>query len=373
MSLSVLHVAPIWGNPSQGLTYSIPALIAAQQDAGADVALLSSANQYPSFDGMSCPIHWLRESKDQNSIRKLISKFDLLVFHSTYIVRQVRLGELARDLGIPYVITPRGGMTRRAADRSRLKKFIANRLFYRNFVAGASAIHCLTAHEAEESQHWRRPIFVVGNGIKVHSFGDVSSDRKRTSKKMRAVFIGRLSIMHKGLDLLIKGFAEFIKGAGTEVLELHLYGPDDRGSSKALKKLIEDLKLDDHVTLHGPVYEDVKHEVLNDADLFCLTSRFEGHPIAVLEALSYGIPCLLTPGTNMANEVSAAGAGWGVVESARGVAGGLRIACRDLAVVADLRTSAYQLSKQYAWASVAVETLKEYQQVVEVHRYCSEN
>ena len=42
-------------------------------------------------------------------------------------------------------------------------------------------------------------------------------------------------------------------------------------------------------------------------DLFIHTFRFEGHPIAVLEALSYGIPCLLTPGTNMAGEVEAAG------------------------------------------------------------------
>jgi glycosyltransferase involved in cell wall biosynthesis len=40
-------------------------------------------------------------------------------------------------------------------------------------------------------------------------------------------------------------------------------------------------------------------------DLFIHTFRFKGHPIAVLEALSYGIPCLLTPGINIASGVEA--------------------------------------------------------------------
>lgn len=114
-----------------------------------------------------------------------------------------------------------------------------------------------------------------------------------------------------------------------------------------------------------------KCKVLSDADLFCLTSRFEGHPIAVLEALSYGLPCLLTPGTNMAREVSVGKAGWEVAESAVGVAEGLHIACRDLASQLDLRKSAYRLSKEYLWSKVAQEILIEYQKIIEVQRHCS--
>ncbi|MBD2508806.1 glycosyltransferase [Nostoc muscorum FACHB-395] len=59
-------------------------------------------------------------------------------------------------------------------------------------------------------------------------------------------------------------------------------------------------------------------------DLLIHTFRFEGHPIAVLEALSYGIPCLLTPGTNIAGEVEAAGAGWSVEDTPAAIAKGMQ-------------------------------------------------
>ena len=371
MSLSVLHVAPVWGDPSQGLTYSIPALIASQKEAGADVALLSTASRVPDFGNVNYPIAWIRQYRGKESIHEYIRKFDLIVFHSTYIISQWKVGLVARDLGIPYIITPRGGMTRKAAGRSRVKKMIANCLFFRNFTQRAAAIHCLTAHEAEETKHWKCPIFVAGNGIQVRSIRGFCLDRSVSSKNIQAVFLGRLSIMHKGLDILIRGFADFVRDAGTEVVDLHLYGPDDRGSSKALKKLIKKLDLETNVTLHNPVYGDAKWKVLSDADLFCLTSRFEGHPIAVLEALSCGLPCLLTPGTNMAREVSIGQAGWEVAESAVSVAEGLHIACGDLASQLDLRKSAYRLSKEYLWPKVAQKTLIEYQKIIDVQLHCS--
>ena len=44
--------------------------------------------------------------------------------------------------------------------------------------------------------------------------------------------------------------------------------------------------------------------------IFVLTSRFEGHPMGLIEALSYGLPSLVTTGTNMAKEIESNNAGW---------------------------------------------------------------
>ena len=58
--------------------------------------------------------------------------------------------------------------------------------------------------------------------------------------------------------------------------------------------------LDDIVFYHyGAVFGKVKEKVLLDNDFFILTSRLEGHPMALIEALSYGLPCLVTQGSRL--------------------------------------------------------------------------
>ena len=47
----------------------------------------------------------------------------------------------------------------------------------------------------------------------------------------------------------------------------------------------------------GELYEEKKEEFLNGCRIMVLTSRYEGFPMTVLEALSHGNPCIVTPGT----------------------------------------------------------------------------
>ena len=53
-----------------------------------------------------------------------------------------------------------------------------------------------------------------------------------------------------------------------------------------------------------------KEELLLNTDLFIMTSRLEGHPMGLIEALAYGVPCLVSRGTNMYDEVLSSNAGW---------------------------------------------------------------
>ena len=45
-------------------------------------------------------------------------------------------------------------------------------------------------------------------------------------------------------------------------------------------------------------------------DIFIQTSRFEGMPLGILEALSYGIPCLVTKGTTLGELIEMYNCGW---------------------------------------------------------------
>ena len=75
-------------------------------------------------------------------------------------------------------------------------------------------------------------------------------------------------------------------------IKLYIYG---KGSLKcALEKLIVDHKLEKSVFLMGEVTNDSVPQELNKLDVFCVTSYNESFGVAVVEAMSCGIPVVAT-------------------------------------------------------------------------------
>jgi glycosyltransferase involved in cell wall biosynthesis len=253
-------------------------------------------------------------------------------------------------------------MTRCAVAHKGWKKRIGNMAFFSRLVARARALHCLTHREASESSQWRRPMFVVGNGTNIPQQNQRAAVAE--ASPLRMVFIGRLAVEHKGLDLLVDAAAIARGELLRRGARIELYGPDYEGGAKILGDRTARLGLTGLVSLGGPVMGEVKRSILQRADVFLHTSRWEGHPMAVLEALAHGVPCLLTPGTNMSDEVIGNGAGWKVEESPDSVAQGLRTVLladrRSLRLAGD---KARELATEhYSWTSVATRSLEAYRQ-----------
>ena len=134
------------------------------------------------------------------------------------------------------------------------------------------------------------------------------------------------------------------------------------GSAKQLRTQIVRAHAEDVVALRGPISGKAKRELLGATDVFVHPSRTEGHPIAVLEALAHGAPCLLTPNTNMAEAVVDGGAGWCVAPSSEGVAQGLRSVIqlpREALVQASV--NARELAENsFSWSEIAERSVAEY-------------
>lgn len=62
-----------------------------------------------------------------------------------------------------------------------------------------------------------------------------------------------------------------------------------------INTLIKDNSLEDLVTLEGWVSGEKKNSILDWANVFILPSYYEGLPISILEAMSYGMPIISTP------------------------------------------------------------------------------
>ena len=78
---------------------------------------------------------------------------------------------------------------------------------------------------------------------------------------------------------------------------------DSNKGKETLITKIEESGLEKIVLIKDEVYGEDKEKVILESDFFILTSRFEGHPMALIEALSYGLPCLVTKGSNMSKEI----------------------------------------------------------------------
>lgn len=123
--------------------------------------------------------------------------------------------------------------------------------------------------------------------------------------------------------------------------------------------------MEDLIEYKGGIYGDEKERRLREADLFILTSRYEGMPMGVLEALSYGIPCILTPGTNMADEIDDVKAGWVSPLDASQIARTIKKAVEEYREGPDqFKANAYNLSKDYYWEKIARDSVHSYQSVL---------
>jgi glycosyltransferase involved in cell wall biosynthesis len=138
------------------------------------------------------------------------------------------------------------------------------------------------------SEMLRKKLRIVPNG---YANPKVENENPKRGKIILSV--GRIH-PQKGHDVLISSFKKvyFIH----KDWELRIIGPiEDQEYFKKLKMLIDELKLNDSVKLLGNVDEKTLEEEYKKASIFCLLSRYEGFPIARVEAMSYGLPVITTP------------------------------------------------------------------------------
>lgn len=116
------------------------------------------------------------------------------------------------------------------------------------------------------------------------------------------IFIGRLDVFMKGLDLLIEAFA--LVAAQLPDLKLILAGRGDPESEKTLLNLARDLGLEGKVSLRTNISDAEKRALLSQCLLFCSPSRYEGWGIAALEANAAGKPVVVSEASGFKNSIS---------------------------------------------------------------------
>jgi GalNAc-alpha-(1->4)-GalNAc-alpha-(1->3)-diNAcBac-PP-undecaprenol alpha-1,4-N-acetyl-D-galactosaminyltransferase len=125
----------------------------------------------------------------------------------------------------------------------------------------------------------RSAIHVIPNPIN-DQFLEPSSTISAPQHKI--VGMGRLE-SQKGFDLLLCAFAQYVTAHPDWTLDIFGEGSE----RDHLKALADDLGIADRVRLPGTIKD--PERVLRQADIFVLSSRYEGFPNALLEAMACGL------------------------------------------------------------------------------------
>lgn len=152
----------------------------------------------------------------------------------------------------------------------------------------AVAVVVLTNALREWAERYVRPeaVHVIPNPVLVSD--DQSQDSGNYGLRGRTVgAMGRLG-HEKGFDILLKAFARCAKTHAEWSLVILGEGQE----RKALEQLIEQLGIQDRVSMPGQVQGPFR--ILRKLDMFVLSSRYEGFPMALVEAMACGLAVIST-------------------------------------------------------------------------------
>lgn len=112
-----------------------------------------------------------------------------------------------------------------------------------------------------------------------------------SNSKFQVLFLGVL-IKRKGVDNFIEAISLLSNGVRRGNISFVIAGTGEE--EDRLKKKCHDLKLDDIVTFTGWIDGKKRGKLILESHLLVLPSYNEGLPMAVLEAMSFGLPIVAT-------------------------------------------------------------------------------
>lgn len=114
----------------------------------------------------------------------------------------------------------------------------------------------------------------------------ILKDSRRFKEKEFILYLGRIDIYNKGLDLLLKIAPDILKS--NPRLKIVIAGSGSKSRETLLKREVKRLRLSKRILLKGFVSEKEKIKLISESMLYLFPSRYETFGIGVLEAMALG-------------------------------------------------------------------------------------
>jgi glycosyltransferase involved in cell wall biosynthesis/peptidoglycan/xylan/chitin deacetylase (PgdA/CDA1 family) len=298
-------------------------------------------------------------------IRKIIDREQpqIVHMHSVFVIKQALLGKVLNEYGIPYVITPHGGLAPQVLRRGVVKKTVYAFLRERPRFMRSSAVALVTPAEERAVRsfipHYRNPIRWMPNPVEVDKLDPHRwHGLPKQSAERRLVYLGRFDVLVKGIDILIE-IARLLPE-----MNVDLYGTEDPKTREWLYELKKTLP--GNVTFHDPIFGVDKARMLSGASLYLQPSRWEGFPVSVAECLFLGVPAAIADTLDLAQLFYQHGLGLVMPLDPPRAAAQIRAAMEDEARLQEWSERGRQFAMQHFHpTAVANNHVRLYQEVID--------
>ena len=236
----------------------------------------------------------------RSAVKKVINEtgfdFDLVDLHWTF--PDLPTGDyLSNHYGVPYRVTLRGMEAFHRQDGGVREVTVAKYLDKVDSVISLSQEMVDTANKIANTKN---KIKVVRNGVDTESFYHIAQLECRNKLDLpsnQKIILGVGALIHrKGFDVVIRALKKLT--LKPELSNTHFYILGSEGAEgdyrKELTTLVNKLGLKNYVHFVGAVLNCELVFWYNAADVFCLSSRGEGSPNVLSEALASGCPAVAT-------------------------------------------------------------------------------
>tara|TARA_Y100001978_G_scaffold122166_1_gene108987 strand:+ start:2068 stop:3150 length:1083 start_codon:yes stop_codon:yes gene_type:complete len=288
--MKILHISYAYDFSDGGITSVVEQLIREQKKINLSVDWIASS-------------HFSNPLKRGDLIKKILEINPSIVhLHGLWRIH-TRITNKLRRYKIPYIICPHGMLDKWALNQSNIKKKIAWQFWEREALEKSIFIHSLCESEFEGIKKinptWKS--YQITNGINIPEIKLLSQigrpkswDNKIPENSNVLLFMGRFH-KKKGIEQLLSAWEIISQLEWSKNWWLCFTGSGDINIKKNLKKY----KNIERIIITEPAFDEEKERILRNSSAFILNSFSEGLPMAVIEAMSFRLPCLISENCNL--------------------------------------------------------------------------
>jgi glycosyltransferase involved in cell wall biosynthesis len=305
-------------------------------------------------------------------LRQHAGDFDVVDVHAVFSHSSISAGAACRRHGVPYVIRPHGALDPWSLRQKAWQKRALRRTGVDQLLRGAAAVQYTTPVErALAEAQWRgmAPGVVVPLAVADEFFS------RPPATPAQPPYVLVLSRLHekKNLHVLIQAFHAIAQAGALDDWRLRIAGDGEPAYVDALRRQAQDGPAATRIEFVGWVGGKAKHQLLEGARVFASPSHQENFGISLVEAMAVGVPVLVSPGVNLAPEISRSLAGWVAEPSESALAETLRSIAADPEERDRRALAARALASRFRWPAVIAPLLELYDRAaVQAGRRASE-